>query len=84
MESLGDGIYRLNLSPVAPTSFDDLLLVTLVGADSVEYTTAIYSVNCYAGHMYNGGAVAGSAMYDLALALYRYGNSAVAYAVAHA
>ena len=84
MIDLGDGNYRLNLDTVKPTSFDDLMLVSLVGADSVEYTTVIYSVNCYTTYIYNGGASAGGAMYDLALALYRYGRSAVAYSLAHA
>ena len=83
MIDLGGGVYRLNLEPMAPTSFDDLMLISLIGADSVEYTTAIYSINCYAAYICNGGATAGSAMYDLALALYRYGRSSVAYCVAH-
>ena len=84
MEALGEGVYRLDFASIGPCEFDDLMLVTLIGADTVEYTTAIYSVNCYAAYMYNGGAAEGSAMYDLALALYRYGKSAVEYSKAHA
>ena len=83
MVSLGSGNYRLNLDPVQPTSFSELMLITLTGADSVDYTTVIYSIDCYAGYMCGGGAEVGSAMYNLALALYRYGKSAVAYSVAH-
>ena len=79
MTDLGGGYYRLDLDPVQPTMFSEILLLTLVGADGVDYASLIYSVNCYASYMYNGGAAEGSAMYDLALALYRYGVSAAEY-----
>ena len=80
---LGNGEHRLNLDPVMPTEFGELLLFSLTGADGVTYSEMLYSVDCYATFMYNGGAEEYSPMYYLALALYRYGKSAAAYSLAH-
>ncbi|MBQ8688829.1 MAG: endonuclease [Clostridia bacterium] len=77
--SLGGGYYQFYFEPMDATDFDTVHTIQLVGADSTVYTTISYSINAYAYHMYSKGEAADAAMYNLALALYRYGKSAEDY-----
>ncbi len=84
LKDLGDGSYRLDLDPVKSTEFGNTVNITLIGSDNTEYASVTYSINSYAYAMVNGGSTEEMAMYNLALALYRYGKSSVAYCLAEA
>lgn len=83
LKAIDNGEYRLDLDPVGPTQFGNYVTITLKGVDSAEYASVKYSIDSYAYAMLNGGSAEDSAMYELALALYRYGKSSVAYCLAN-
>ena len=72
--SAGDGIYVVYSDAVGPLDFDDVYTFHL-NVNGATVQTVRYSVNSYAYSKYDDG----NAMGDLALALYSYGASAVAY-----
>ena len=74
ISSVGDGIYVVYSDAVGPLDFDDVYTFHL-NVNGATVQTVRYSVNSYAYSKYDDG----SAMGDLALALYRYGASVVAY-----
>ena len=72
--AIGNGMYIVYSEPISPTDFDKVYTFNLnLNGETVK--TVKYSVNSYAYSKYDDG----NAMGDLALALYRYGVSAVAY-----
>ena len=80
LESLGNGVYRFKGDGVTATGFGESLTVEL-SYDGTVTATLTYSVNAYAYAMNNGGT-SNAEMQALAVALYRYGQSAVAYVAA--
>lgn len=78
LTSLGGGVYMLTTDAISATGFGTVCRIVL-SFGGVETATLEYSVNAYAYSMYTSES-ASAAMKSLALALYRYGTSAVAYA----
>ena len=72
IEPYKDGSYIIYSDAIKVSEFDNVY--TFVVHDGVDSQTLVYSINAYAYQMQNDAA-----MSDLALALYRYGVSAVAY-----
>ncbi len=78
---MGNGIYMLSTNAILATEFDAVYTVVLSrNGDAVA--TLTYSVNAYAYSMYTS-ATASNGMKTLAVALYRYGASAKAFANAN-
>jgi hypothetical protein len=75
---LGNGIYRIITDAITATELSKTYTVTLAYHGEVV-SELTYSVNAYAYAM-NNGATANAEMKALAVALYRYGISAEAYA----
>jgi len=76
LKTLGDGIYLVEISGILATELDTVHTVTLV-YDGVDGASLSYSVYAYA---YDKKDSADENMKALALAIYRYGVSADAYA----
>ena len=76
--AIGDGVYKITAEGVVATDFDKALAIELA-YDGNVVATLEYSINSYAYAMSNG-ATKNEEMKALALALYRYGKSAEAYA----
>ena len=78
--SLGNGFYTLTTDAILATEFDTVYNVVL-SYNGSAYATLEYSVNAYVYSMYTSTKAA-AATKALALALYRYGISADAFAEA--
>ncbi len=76
LENLGGGIYQLTTDAIGATDFDTVYTFEL-SYEGSTYATLNYSVNAYA---YSKQGSNSDAMKNLALALYRYGIAAEAYA----
>ncbi len=81
LTDLGDGYYRLDTDGIAPTDFDSDHTIRLV-IDNDKQVYMDYCINDYCYTIANGMNYSNSDK-ALVLALYRYGTSAEAYAVAH-
>ena len=77
LEALGEGIYRFTSGGILATDFSRVYRITLV-LDGTEHASLEYSVNAYA-YAICESQTASDEMKSLALALYRYGDCAVAY-----
>ena len=77
LASLGNGVYRIATAKLYATQFADVLSIEL-SYDGTVCATIAYSVNAYAYAM-TSGETESTEMQALALALYRYGQSAIAY-----
>jgi len=80
LDSLGNGVYMFTTDAIGAVDFDTVYTVVL-SYEGVEKASLDYSVNSYAYSM-QASTTASDEMKALALALYRYGIAADAYAVA--
>jgi len=78
LEALGEGIYRFTSGGILATDLSRVYRITLV-LDGAEHASLAYSVNAYTLSISEEES-ATEEMKTLALALYRYGSYAVAYA----
>ncbi len=76
-KDIDEDYYTVYSHPISPLDFDEEITIEVTSGEKTA--TVKYSVNSYAYYMYSNAQ--NTPMYNLALALYRFGKSCEAYAV---